>query len=127
MTTRSPPEMVLAFACSLDRLDVALHDPLTQWRWEPRAYANNWLGYQELKRDLLAELEAAQPVQLTAVGESTGPYWWHTFYHLGHDPELAAFTPQLALLNPAHVKHYRQALSEQDKTDPDDARLIAHY
>ncbi len=33
----------------------------------------------------------------------------------------------MALLNPAHVKGYRKALAEQDKTDPDDARLIEHY
>ncbi len=123
----SLPEMVLAFDFSLDRLDVALRGPAPEWIWGHRAYANNWAGYQQLKQDLLAELQRASPVHLTAVGESTGPYWWHAFYQISHDAELASFDPQLALLNPAHVKNYRKALSEQDKTDPDDARLIDHY
>jgi hypothetical protein len=127
MMNPSLPEMVLAFDFSLDRLDVALRGPTPEWLWGHRAYANNWAGYQQLKQDLLAELQRASPVHLTAVGESTGPYWWHAFYQLSHDAELELFEPQLALLNPAHVKGYRKALSEQDKTDPDDARLIDHY
>ncbi|MBN2006968.1 MAG: transposase [Anaerolineae bacterium] len=123
----SSNEMVLAFDFSLDRLDVALRGAEPDWRWGHRAYPNNWVGYQQLKQDLLEELERASPVQLTAVGESTGPYWWHAFYHLSHDAELASFEPQLALLNPAHLRGYRKALAEQDKTDPNDARLIDHY
>jgi transposase len=61
------------------------------------------------------------------VGESTGPYWWHAFYQFDHDEAFQPFSPQLALLNPARVKGYRKALSEQDKADPDDARLIDQY
>lgn len=125
--TTPQSEIVLAFDFSLDRLDVALRGAAPDWLWGHRAYPNNWVGYQQLKHDLLEELERARPVQLTAVGESTGPYWWHAFYQLSHDAELAPFDPQLALLNPAHVKGYRKALAEQDKTDPNDARLIDHY
>ena len=80
MMNPSLPEMVLAFDFSLDRLDVALRGPTPEWLWGHRAYANNWAGYQQLKQDLLAELQRASPVHLTAVGESTGPYWWHAFY-----------------------------------------------
>ena len=127
METTARPEMVLAIDFSLDRLDVALRGPAPPWIWGHRAYANNWAGYQQLKQDLLAELQRVSPVQFTAVGESTGPYWWHAFYQFSHDAELAPFDPQLALLNPAHVKGYRKALAEQDKTDPDDARLIERY
>lgn len=127
MLNPSLPEMVLAFDFSLDRLDVALHGATPDWIWGHRAYPNNWAGYQQLKQDLLDELQRASPVHLTAVGESTGPYWWHAFYQISHDAELAPFDPQLALLNPAHVKNYRKALAEQDKTDPDDVRLIDHY
>ena len=75
----------------------------------------------------MRELNRVKPVRLTAVGESTGPYWWHAFYQIGHDDELQPFSPTLALLNPSHVKRYRQALPEQDKADPDDARLIDQY
>ena len=126
MTNRIP-EMVLAIDFSLDRLDVSLRGDERAWRWAHQAYVNNWPGFQQLKQDLLGELNQLSPVRLTAVGESTGPYWWHAFYHLGHDEAFQPFEPQLALLNPAHVKGYRKALCQQDKADPDDARLIDPY
>lgn len=125
--TTTVPEMVLGIDFSLERLDVALRTPERTWCWPPRAYANDWPSWQQLQQDIRAELEAYAPVQLTVVGESTGPYWWHAFYQFSHASELHPFNPQLALLNPAHVKRYRQALPEQDKTDPDDARLTAQY
>ncbi len=120
-------EVVLAIDFSRDRLDVSLRDADRQWLWEPQVFANDWPGWQELKRELLAELQARAPVQLTVVGESTGSYWWHAFYHFSHDPDLQPHDPRLALLNPAHVKNYRRALPEQDKDDPDDTRLIDKY
>jgi len=120
-------EMVLAIDFSLDRLDVSLRGDEREWLWAHQAYPNNWLGYQQLKQELLAELDRASPVRLTAVGESTGSYWWHAFYQFSHDDDLQPFSPELALLNPARVKGYRKALAEQNKTDPDDARLIDQY
>ena len=121
------PEVVLAVDFSLDRLDVALSDSQQEWLWPHRAYPNNWPGFQALKQDLLTELGEQGAVHLTATGESTGPYWWHLFYHLSHDQELAFYEPELALLNPAQVKRFRRALSEQDKTDLDDPHLIELY
>jgi len=69
----------------------------------------------------------SSPVRLAVAGESTGPYWWHAFYQFSHDDDLRPFDPELALFNPARVKGYRKALPEQDKADPDDARLIDRY
>ena len=126
MTNRIP-EMVLAIDFSLDRLDVSLRGDDREWLWAHQAYANNWLGWQQLKQDLLFELEQAIPVRLAVAGESTGPYWWHAFYHFSHNDDLRPFSPKLALCNPAHVKNYRKALPEQDKTDPDDTRLIDRF
>lgn len=126
MTNRIP-EMVLAIDFSLDRLDVSLRGDDREWRWAHQAYPNNWPGWQQLKQDLLSELNQLGPVRLTAVGESTGPYWWHAFYQFDHDEALQPFSPQLALLNPARVKGYRKALAEQDKADPEDTRLIDQY
>lgn len=120
-------EAILSIDFSLDQLDVALQGADQAWLWPHRSYENNWLGFQELKKALLAELEADDSSQLTAVGESTGPYWWHTFYQLSHDADLAVLDPQLVLYNPAHVKQYRRALPEKDKTDLDDTHLIHHY
>ncbi len=125
--TTTTPEMVLAIDFGLEHLDVALRSADREWCWPHQVYANDWPSWQQLQQAVLTELQAQAPVQLTVVGESTGPYWWHAFYQFSHSPELAPFNPQLALLNPAHVKRYRKALPEQDKADPDDARLIAQY
>jgi hypothetical protein len=121
------PEMVLAIDFCLDRLDVSLCGDDREWLWAHQAYVNNWPGWLQLKHDLMLELQQASPVRLVVAGESTGPYWWHAFYHFSHDDDLRPFSPELALLNPARVKSYRKALPEQDKSDPDDARLIDRY
>lgn len=120
-------EAVLAFDFSLDRLDVSLRADDPDWGWPHRAYPNNWPGFQQLKTELLAALSQQSQVRLTAVGESTALYWWHAFYHLSHDDELAAYDPNLALLNPLYVKRFRQALSQQDKSDQLDPGLIDRY
>ncbi len=120
-------EAVLAIDFSLDRLDVGLRIDNDDQLWSHRNYANNWPGFQQLKADLLVELSQHSQVQLTAAGESTGPYWQPAFYHLDHDEELAAYEPSLAVLNPLHVKRFRQAQAEQDKTDQLDPTLIDRY
>ena len=126
MTNRIP-EMVLAIDFSLDRLDVSLRGDDREWLWAHQAYVNNWPGWQQLKQDLLLELNQVNPVRLAVTGESTGPYWWHAFYQFSHDDDLRPFDPELALFNPARIKGYRKALPEADKADPDDARLIDRY
>jgi transposase len=125
--TKQIPELVLAIDFSLDKLDVSLRGEGKKWLWAHRAYENNWHDLQVLKRDLLAVLNQIAPVKLTIAGESTGPYWYHAFYHLSHDDDLQPFSPELALLNPAHVKGYRKVIPERDKADPEDARLIDRY
>ena len=120
-------DAVLSLDVSLDQLDVALRTDETGWQWPHRAYPNNWPGYQQLKAELLAELDQAAATQLTAVAESTGPYWWPAFYQLAHDADLAGYRPQLAVLNPQHVKRFRKALPEQDKNDLLDPQLIDRY
>jgi transposase len=120
-------ETILSFDVSLDQLDVALRTDESGWQWFHRAYPNNWDGYQQLKAELLAELGQRAAGRLTAVAESTGPYWWPAFYQLAHDPDLAGLKPQLAVLNPQHVKRFRQALPEQDKNDLLDPQVLDRY
>ena len=120
-------DAVLSLDVSLDQLDVALRTDDTGWQWPHRAYPNNWPGYQQLKAELLAELGQAAATHLTAVAESTGPYWWPAFYQLAHDADLASYQPHLAVLNPQHVKRFRKALPEQDKNDLLDPQLIDRY
>ena len=98
-------EALLSVDFSLDRLDVQLrqHDQVI---WPHQAYANNWPGYEALQADLLAALDQTRADRLVAVGESTGPYWWHLFYQLSHDAQLAEYQPQVAVLNPLHIKRF---------------------
>jgi len=123
----SSDEYVLAFDFRLDTLDIALMSPDGDWIIPHRAYSNNLQGFQTLKRDVLAILTDLDQARLTATGESTALFWWHAFYQIATDPDFALFDPALALLNPLHVKHFRKALPEEDKTDPKDARLIGTY
>jgi transposase len=119
---------VLAFDFSADHLDVALHGATGRWPIPHRAYENNRPGFLALKQDVLAYLSGCEEKpRLTAVGESTGLYWWHAFYHIATDPDFAPYQPQLALLNPMHVKHFRKALPERDKDDPADTHLIDRF
>lgn len=119
-------EYLLAVDVSLDRLDAALEGPDGKYLFHHRAFPNNWPGYQQL-RDELASLAADPAAQLTVAAESTGNYWWHLFYHISQDPVLTPLHPTLALLNPAHVKHFRKALPEQDKEDELDPKLIGTF
>jgi transposase len=120
-------EAVLSFDVSLDQLDVALRTDDSGWQWPHRAYSNNQAGFEKLKAELLDELDPTAFSHLTAVAESTGPYWWGAFYQLAHDADLTDYQPQLAVLNPQHVKRFRKALPEQDKNDLLDPQLIDHY
>jgi transposase len=124
---RYPVDHVLAFDLSLDRLDVGLQAPDKSWLMPHQAFDNNWSGFQRLKQQVLAHLNGLERVNLTAVGESSAVYWWHIFYQLASDPDFAPFNLELALLNPAHVKNFRKALPQEDKTDPQDTRLVCRY
>jgi transposase len=123
----STQEAVLSFDFSLDTLDVALRAPDDQWLIPHQPYTNNRPGFQQLKAEILAHLHRLDGAQLTAVGESTALQWWHAFYQISTDPDFEPFNPKLILLNPAHVKHFRKALPEEDKCDPKDPRLIDTY
>lgn len=120
-------DAVLSVDVSLDQLDVALRTDDSGWQWPHRVYINNRPGFEQLKAELLTELGQQAVAQLTVVAESTGPYWWPAFYQVAHDADLAAYQPQVAVLNPHHVKRFRQALPEQDKNDLLDPQLIDRY
>ena len=120
-------ELVLAIDFSLDTLDVGLRDELGEAHWSHRSYANNLAGCQALCTDLSAVLSQQEHTGLTVVGEATGAYWWHSYRYFSQTAELAAYAPTLVLFNAKHVKHFRKALPERDKTDRHDPTLIDRY
>jgi transposase len=123
----APDEALLSVDFSLDSLDISLLGPAGEVLIPHHRYTNNWIGFDALRDDLIHHLHACGDVLLTAVGESTGNFWWHAFYHLATHPDLQALDPRLVLLNPAHVKAFRKALPEADKTDDYDPSLIGAY
>jgi transposase len=127
MSNQTVNELVLAIDFSLDSLDVGVWDDQGQPHWSHRSYENNSTGCQALCVDLSQALAETGASHLTVTGEATGAYWWHTYRHLDQAPELAAYDPTLQLFNAKHVKYFRNALPERDKTDRDDPKLINRY
>jgi transposase len=57
--------------------------------------------------------------------EATGWFWWHFFHALSNDPRLNQSPLALYPLNPRLVAKLKQAYSDDDKTDPGDAFVVA--
>ena len=62
-------------------------------------FANSLPGYQQAKQLLLDTLAAQPEHGLNISGEATAMYWLPFFLQLAADPELAAYAPNLYLLN----------------------------
>jgi transposase len=77
--------------------------------------------------DLIAHLAplAADAAQVHIGLEATGLYWWHLYRALDAAPALAPHPVHLTLLNPKLIAGFRAAYATMNKTDPDDAFLIA--
>jgi transposase len=101
--------------CLLDDQGTVLAKPLRVGNNQPGATA------------LIAELARVAPAyaQVQIGLEATGIYWWHLYRALARAPELAPYQPQLVVFNPRLVHGFRDAYTAMDKTDPEDAFLIA--
>jgi transposase len=95
---------------SKDRLDVAVRPT-----GESFAVARNGGGIDEL----IERLKAISP-KLVAI-EATGGF--ETIVAAG----LAGAGLPVVVVNPAQVRHFAQSLNKRAKTDPIDARVIAHF
>ncbi|MFQ5814379.1 MAG: transposase [Anaerolineae bacterium] len=110
---------------SQEHLDMCLMDRQGQVILIPQdIFTNNYPGYLALRDLLVNTIRQYDFDGLWFAGEATGFLWWHTFYHLAHDPELAAFDPQLLLLNPKWVKWFKKTFPEEEKVDFKDAFFV---
>jgi transposase len=108
---------------SADHHDVCLLDEAGTRLGKPLRITNNRPGAKQL---LAAVAGAAPEYQRLQIGlEATGIYWWHLARALASAPELAPFEPRLVVFNPRLIQGFRDAYTTMDKTDPDDAFLIA--
>jgi transposase len=88
-------------------------------------FDNSLPGFQGLKQLLLETLATHSYTDVDIAGEATGMYWLPFFLELAADPDLRAHHTQLFVLNPRWVKWYQQSFSQVDKTDRNDAFIIA--
>jgi transposase len=116
--TASPSRVDARYAgidVSKDHLEVAVCGGDGTPAGAPRRLPNTAAGLQALRE----ALERASP-RLVAV-EATGAY------HLPLVRALAAAQIPVAVVNPARVKAFRQRRLERNKTDRQDARLLARF
>lgn len=103
--------------------DVCLLDEDGTRLGRPWRIPNNRPGTKQLLAKVAAAASEYQRLQIGL--EATGIYWWHLARALASAPELAALQPRLMVFNPRLIQGFRDAYTPMDKTDPDDAFLIA--
>lgn len=103
--------------------DVCLMDETGTSLGKPFRVLNNRPGAQDLLRRVAQLAPTYQQVQIGL--EATGIYWWHLYRALARDPDLAGQQPRVVVFNPRLIQGFRDACTAMDKTDPDDAFLIA--
>lgn len=90
-----------------------------------RTFANSLPGFEQAK-ELLVEVLAENSFQgVDIAGEATNYYWLPYFLQLAQDPALAAYDPNLFLLNARWVHWYKKSLSPDHKDDATDPQYIA--
>ncbi len=105
------------------RHDVCLLDEAGTRVSKPFTVPNNAPGAAELIARVAAVAPGYERVLLGL--EATGIYWWHLAQVLTRAPALAPYQPRLVVFNPRLIQGFRDAYAAMDKTDPDDAFLIA--
>jgi transposase len=108
---------------SRQRHDVCLLDGTGVPVGKPFAVRNNRPGAAELIGRVAVVAPGYARVLLGL--EATGIYWWHLARALSRAPELAPYQPRLVVFNPRVIQGFRDAYPAMDKTDPDDAFVIA--
>jgi transposase len=105
-----PKETFIGIDVSKGRLDVAMHEPATEWQVE-----NHETGIA----NLIERLRSLQPTLI--VLEATGGY------ELMLVAELAAAQLPVVVTNPRRVRNFARSTGKLAKTDKLDARLLAHF
>lgn len=89
--------------------------------------ANSRPGTHQLVDHLLAVLSDGAFDAVRIAAEATGWYWFPCFQALYQDPRLQAWPVTLYALNPRLPAKHAQTFSDLDKTDRNDALVIADH
>jgi transposase len=84
---------------------------------------NNLPGASELREAIIQTADKQDDIQIGM--EATSVYSWHPALFFHQDPELQKRKTKVYTINPKLVKNFKKAYSEMDKTDPQDAWVIA--
>ncbi|RMD71889.1 MAG: IS110 family transposase [Gammaproteobacteria bacterium] len=86
---------------------------------------NNLPGTETFVQKVAQQVIAGDFDALHIAAEATGWYWWHFFQTLERDPFLNRWPLELYSLNPRLTANFKRTYTDQDKTDPLDAFVIA--
>jgi len=86
---------------------------------------NNLPGTETFVQKVAQQVIAGDFDALHIAAEATGWYWWHFFQTLERDPFLNRWPLKLYFLNPRLTANFKRTYTDQDKTDPFDAFVIA--
>jgi transposase len=86
---------------------------------------NNRPGTIAFVQHLTAQLVGGDYEKVQIATEATGWYWFHFFQHLSQDPDLNRWPLELYLFNPRLTANFKRGYGERDKTDPNDAFVVA--
>ncbi len=102
---------------------IRLLDEVGEPQGSPLVIANNRSGARVLAERLD---QAGVGYDQVLIGlEATGIYWWHLYRFLQQSAKLASPTRRVVVFNPKLIHGFREAYTAMDKTDPQDAFLIA--
>jgi len=102
-----------------------LMDSQGQQLGSPLRVSNNRPGTTAFVEHVVEQMECGQYEALELASEATGWYWFHFFQSLSQDPLLNQWPLELYLFNPRLTAKFKQSYSDRDKTDPNDAFVVA--
>jgi transposase len=91
----------------------------------PLRASNDRPGTAALIEHLAAQMDQGDYEALQIASEATGWYWFHFFQTLSQDPHLNQWPLALYLFNPRLTANFKRSYGERDKTDPNDAYVVA--
>ena len=89
--------------------------------------SNNLPGAKQLEESLLSILSLGNFEHIRFGMEATSNYGFHLAEYLASSEKLSAWKPLVYVIGAKHIKDFKKAFPERDKTDLVDSQFIAEY
>ncbi len=93
--------------------------------WHTCSVENNLIGAGLLRNQILHHAQNKSVNAIEIGMEATSIYSWHPAMFFHQDPQLQEFQTKVYTINPKLIHHFRKAYVDMDKTDYQDAWIIA--